>query len=128
MPNMYNTSKKLFLIDASGAILSAFLLGVVLVRFETIFGIPSATLYFLAAIPIGFAIYDLYCYRQGEQIGKFLKGIAMANLSYCILSIGLAFYHFEVVTTLGWLYIIGEVLIVIVLSVIEYNVARRLDS
>ena len=51
--------KKLFLIDGLGAILSAFLLGYVLVKLERVFGIPSKTLYFLATLPMFFVIYDL---------------------------------------------------------------------
>lgn len=64
--------KQLFLIDGLGAILSAILLGLVLVRFERIFGIPSSTLYFLAIIPIFFAIYDFLSYRKDNiKIGRF---------------------------------------------------------
>lgn len=42
--------KKLFQIDGLGAILSAILLGIILVRFERFFGIPVSTLYFLASL------------------------------------------------------------------------------
>ena len=86
--------KRIFLIDGLGAILSAILLGVVLVRWERFFGIPSSTLYFLAILPIFFAIYDFLSYRKDSiNIGSFLKGIAIMNFLYCCLSIGVAFYH-----------------------------------
>jgi len=112
--------KQLFLIDAGGALLSAFLLGVVLVKLESTFGIPRSALYVLAAIPCFFAVYDLLCYFMAK--GKatfFLKGIAYANVLYCCLSIGLAFYHAASITILGWLYILGEVLIVVFLARLE---------
>ena len=54
--------KKLFLLDGLGAILSAILLGVVLVNQQALFGIPKPTLYFLASLPCLFAVYDFYCY------------------------------------------------------------------
>lgn len=118
---------KLFLIDGFGAILSAFLLGVVLVKLERHFGIPSSALYFLAIFPIIFAIYDFYCYRQvSYKRGKFLKGIAVANLLYCCLSIGVLFYHIETITSLGWIYILVEILIVIFLASVELITANRL--
>ena len=119
--------KKLFLIDGFGAILSAFLLGVVLVKLEGVFGIPSSTLYFLAALPILFAIYDFFCYqKENDKLGQFLKGIAVINLLYCCLSIGFSFYHLGTITSLGWTYILSEILIVMILATVEFKVANRL--
>ncbi len=116
--------KKLFLIDGLGAILSAFLLGVVLVEFERFFGIPRLTLYFLALLPVLFALYDFYCYLSKiKRIAAFLRGIALMNTAYSILSITLAIYHFQKITYLGWSYILLEILIVITLATIEWKVA-----
>ena len=119
--------KKLFLIDGFGAILSAFLLGVVLVKFEKIFGIPSSILYILAIIPIFFVVYDVYCYQKEHlKTGILLKGIAVLNLIYCCISIGLVFYHFNTITILGWTYLLIEILIVIFLTTIEFRVGRKI--
>ncbi|MCX2743763.1 hypothetical protein OO013_07800 [Mangrovivirga sp. M17] len=121
--------KQLFLIDGSGAILSAFLLGVVLIRFENIFGIPASTLYFLAAIPVFFAVYDIISFRK--DIGKaatLLKGIAIMNLLYCCLSVGMAIYHQNTITLFGWAYILSEVLIVIALSIFEIRISKSVLS
>jgi len=121
--------KKLFLIDGLGAILSAFLLGVVLVKYESVFGIPLTTLYFLAAIPVLFAMHDLCCSKKNnDQIGKLLKRVAILNFLYCCISIVLAFYHFKTITIFGWTYILVEILIVLILAIIEYKVASRLNS
>jgi hypothetical protein len=117
--------RKLFLIDGVGAMLSAFLLGVVLVELEDVFGIPPPTLYLLALLPCLFAVYDLYCYRKKEEnIGPFLKGIAILNISYCLLSLGLAFYHYQSITYFGWAYILVEILIVLMLARLELIVSR----
>ena len=121
--------KRLFLVDGVGAILSAFLTGVVLVRFESIFGIPPSTLYLLAAIPVVFAIYDFIGYRTDEiKIGRCLKGIAIMNLLYCCLSIGFALYHMDTITSLGSTYILVEVSIVITLSTTELRIANKLEQ
>ncbi len=116
--------KKLFLIDGLGAMLSAFMLGIVLVRLEHIFGIPRQVLFLLASLPCIFVIYDFYCYQKAEaNFGLLLQIIAIANLLYACLSIGLAFYHHEAITFLGWLYIIIEIIIIAILSIIELKTA-----
>lgn len=120
--------KKLFLIDGSGAAVTAFMLGVVLVKFESFFGIPPSTLYLLAAIPILFVIYDLLCFYKGDQkLPALLKGIAIANLLYCCISIGFAFNHSREITMWGWLYIINEIIIIVTLVVYELKVANKLS-
>jgi len=121
--------KKLFLIDGLGAVLSACLLGIVLVKFESVFGIPKAVLYFLAAIPIFFALYDLFSYqKESHRLGHYLKGIAIMNLAYCVLSIGLSLYHKEVIKFWGWYYIVSEVAIILLLVSIELKVSRKLEE
>ncbi|GAA4272516.1 hypothetical protein U6A24_09790 [Aquimarina gracilis] len=118
--------KRLFQIDGVGAIFSAMLLGIVLVKLQGLFGIPKSTLYFLASLPCLFAIYDFYCYFQiDKNLGIFLKGIAFSNLIYCSLSIGLAIYHKEVITNLGWIYIVSEIVLIGILAIIELRVAKK---
>lgn len=118
--------KQLFLLDGLGALLSAFLLGVVLVRLENVFGIPKSTLYFLAFLPCLFAVYDFYCYlRIKENYKPFLKGIAFINLLYCCISIGFAFHHEDTLTSFGWAYIILEIVIVVALAIVELRVSNN---
>ena len=119
--------RKLFVIDGFGALLSAFLLGVVLVKYEWFFGIPKMTLYFLALLPCLFAIYDLFCYYSEERyIARRLKVIAFINISYCLLSFVLAVYHIDVISWYGWVYIIIEIFIVIFLANIQLKVSEKL--
>lgn len=118
--------KELFKIDGIGAIISAVLLGLVLVEFEVLLGIPKNTLYFLALLPCLFALYDFYCYvRIDKKTKLFLKGIALMNVLYCFLSIGLAFYHYSSVTHWGWTYIIVESIIVVSLAIVEFKIAKN---
>lgn len=118
--------KRLFLIDGIGAMLSALLLGVVLVKLESIVGIPSSTLYLLATFPIFFAVFDFYSYRkESDKLDSLLRAIATMNLLYCLLSIGFAFFHRQTITSLGWTYVMAEIVIIIVLALIELEVAKR---
>ncbi len=121
--------KRLFLIDGLGALLSAFLLGVVLVKLESIFGIPATALYILAFLPCIFALYDLYCYLRVKKNQKyFLTAIAFMNLIYCFVSIGIVLQHYQKITAFGWGYILIEILILIALITIELKTASKLPS
>ncbi|MFT4666242.1 MAG: hypothetical protein ACI9RM_000898 [Ulvibacter sp.] len=121
--------RRLFLIDGLGAILSAFLLGVVLVQLEYLFGVPRSTLYFLAFLPCLFALYDLYCYqRVNENLSFHLKVIACFNILYCGISIGLACFHYQKITYLVWVYFVIEVIIVIAIAKLELKVAANISN
>lgn len=117
--------KNLFLFDGLGALLSAFLLGIILVQFNDYFGMPKQALYFLAFLPCLFAIYDfVYYFRINNNWRFFLKGIAIINFLYCCISIIMLFFHFPELTILGLTYFIIELIIVIVLAVFEWWVAK----
>lgn len=123
---MILNTKTLFVIDGLGALLSAFLLGVVLVRFENLFGMPKETLYFLAFLPCLFALYDLVCYlKVKENELFFLKGIAIANLLYCCLSIIFVIQHHALLTSLGFVYFILELMVVFALVCIQLKTAFK---
>ena len=121
--------RMLFLIDGLGAMLSALLLGIVLVKLEKLFGIPKTTLYLLAVIPCAFAVYDLCCYCiKNIDMPRCLKGIAYMNILYCCLSIVLALYHFQKIKFFGWLYITLEIIIIIALAIYELKVSVKLED
>ncbi|MGB0929704.1 MAG: hypothetical protein ACPGVB_02940 [Chitinophagales bacterium] len=116
--------KKLFLIDGLGALLSAFLLGVVLVRFENYFGVPTKELYILSFLACIFAVYDFVCYfGVGEGWRLFLRAIAIINISYCCLTAVLLFYHYQSITNLGFVYFLIEMVIVIGIAIVELKIA-----
>jgi hypothetical protein len=119
--------KKLFLIDGLGALFSAFMLGFVLVWLEEYFGIPIHILYILSVFPILFFIYDMLVFRLVEKrIRLFLKVISVLNILYCILSLILFFGHYQELRLLGWIYIISEILIVLIIAGIEWKTASKI--
>jgi hypothetical protein len=117
--------KKLFLIDATGALISIFFLGFVLRIFESAFGMPSHALLLLAVMPVFFAAYDYYCYffLKGNW-RPYLNGIAFANLAYCCVTIHHMIFYYENLTNLGLGYFLVELLIILILVVIELKVTR----
>lgn len=118
---------RLFLIDSVGALLSTILLGFILVRFENIFGMPANALYLLSFIACIFFIYSLLCYLiKIENWRPYLKIIAIANLLYCCLTLGLIIYLYQKLTIFGLLYFVLEIIIVIILSITELKAVSNL--
>ncbi|MRI00457.1 hypothetical protein GH721_07900 [Kriegella sp. EG-1] len=117
--------KQLFLIDATGAVISAFFLGVVLVQLNNYVGLSRNTLYILAVIPCFFAVYSFSSYFFIKRnFRPFLGVIAIANLLYCCLTLILLFVHFEDLTVLGVSYFLIELIVVIIISIIELKASR----
>lgn len=118
--------KKLFLIDSLGGLLSAFMLGVALVRFEDTFGMPPRVLYALAFLACLFFVYSLFCFlRVTEHWRRYMKVIAIANLMYCGLTLGLVIYLHQELTTLGMLYFGSEIVMIIGLAMVELKKASH---
>ena len=117
--------RKMFLIDGVGATVSASIMGLLIARFVSIFGMPASSAYLLAAIPILFIVYSFYhyfCFPKDWQIN--LKLIAAANLIYIFISIGVAFYHFEEMTKLGLAYFLMEIIVILIVVVMELRIVK----
>lgn len=90
------------------------------------FGMDTSYCYFLGGIPIIYLLYDgCIINKQLYLESKYLKWIAFANIGYGILSIVLLLINFERVDLLLQLYMIGEVLVLFILSYIELFIASR---
>ncbi len=126
---MISNPKKLFLIDGLGALLTAFFLGVILTRLEDYFGMPPKILYILSLVALMYAIYSMSCHFFISRNWKpYLKGIAIANLMYCCLTIGLVVYFYHRLTGIGVLYFLLEVIVIFVLIGIEIKVLSRITK
>jgi hypothetical protein len=126
--------KKIFLIDSIGAVTTAFLLFVVLRNFNEYFGMPERILTYLSVIAVCFFIYSTTCFFVIKaNWTPWIKGISLANLLYCALTIGLVIFNHSKLTTIGIAYFLGEIVIICGLVYIELNVAteinkRRIDN
>ncbi|GAB2624550.1 hypothetical protein GCM10027035_20170 [Emticicia sediminis] len=118
--------KKLFLIDGLGALLTAFLVGIVLRMFEDAFGIPQKHLCVLSILACIFAVYSMSCYFfVGKNWRIYLKIIAVANLMYCLLTAVFVMLLYQQITILGIIYFIGEILIILGLVYVELSVFSK---
>ncbi len=127
--NLKILPRKLLLVDGIGALLSAFLLSVVLIRFQSAVGMPPSVLRFLATWPVFFAGVDLIGYfRKKPEPRIFLRIIAICNLAYCGISSALLYHHAAELTALGWTYFVLELLIVLLLALMEWRVASQYSN
>jgi hypothetical protein len=118
--------KKLFLIDSLGALLSAIVLGLVLVRFIPIFGMPANVLLPLSYIALGFSIFSMICFlSKSEKWRPLMKIIGVANLTYCCITIGALIYLKDNITVFGYLYFVPEIVIIAGLSFLEIKIATN---
>ncbi|WP_103865655.1 hypothetical protein [Aquimarina sp. I32.4] len=116
------TPKKIFLIDGLGALLTAFLLAIVLTQFEDVFGMPQKTLLVLSSIACVYAGYSLFNYKFLRKNWKFFMIIiAIANVIYCCLILYFIFFYKNKLTNLGIIYFLLEIFIIISLTCIEIN-------
>ena len=114
--------KNILLLDALGALLSALFLGIVLVHFEQYIGMPTSTLYSLAAIPCVFMVYSLTCYLSAIKNREWsVRIIILANSLYAILSLSLVIYHFDLLTKLGIAYFLVELVVLICIINFEFK-------
>lgn len=118
--------KNIFLFDGVGGIINFLFLGVILPTFQELFGMPVNTLYFLSIFPLVYAIYSITCFWFDKNTNPiFLKIIIIANTFYFFPSLICITVHFYQLTSLGILYFIGEVLVLVGVIQIERNVYKR---
>ncbi|WP_281637986.1 hypothetical protein [Flavobacterium marginilacus] len=120
------TPKKIFLIDASGAFLTAFLLFAVLKTWHEYIGIPIKTITVLSIIALVFSIYSALCFAffNTKKWKRYLKIIAVSNLLYCCLTFGLLIYNFTRLSVIGIIYFGGEIVIICMLIYLELTTLK----
>jgi len=120
--------RNILLIDALGAIVSIVLLGCVLVKLEPFFGFPKSALYFLVLFPCIYFTYDLYVYyKKNYKVKLALKTIAFLNIVYCFVTLGLATYHWQRITALGWTYLVLELIVIVGIAKFEFNYSKKVN-
>lgn len=118
--------QKLFLVDGMGALLTAFLTVVLLIRYTAFFGMPQQPLYILTIIAILFAVYSFSNYFfLSKRWRLYLKLIAVANLLYGCATITLMIYFNSRITIFGWIYFLVELLVIGSLTTIEIMTASH---
>ena len=122
-------TRRIFLFDGCGAVLSALQLGLILPFFAEFFGIPEYVLFCLTSIAITFAIYSLSCFFISiKNIRPFLAIIIAGNIMYCLVTTIILCFLYNSLTTFGVLYFVFEQLIIATVVAIEIFVFIELGK
>lgn len=104
--------KLVFLCDSLGALLSAFLIGILLTNFQQYIGLPKERLYMLAAIAGVLCMYSGSCFLFIKTKWKpFLLVIITANSLYTVLTIAIMILYAQEITGWGILYFVSEIFV-----------------
>jgi len=115
---------QLFLLDGIGALVSAAFLSL-LVYFHEWVGLSPQVLIYLVLGVVLLSVYSLTCSRfAGKRWRLFLCILMAGNLLYSSVVIVLLMRYHQELTVYGYLYFIGEKLIVLSLVWFEYRVWR----
>ncbi|PXY46306.1 hypothetical protein [Flavobacterium hydrophilum] len=118
--------KNIFLLDGFGALFTTLLLFFVLRTFNDFFGLSQNILEYLAALALIFSIYSVSCYFLVSDNWKlFLKIICTANILYCVLTIGLLFYHYQIISIYGIAYFLGEIAVIAGIVFLEIKTIKQ---
>lgn len=119
--------KKIFLIDALGALITCVLLIVIQTRLKSYFGMPVKTLTILSVIAFVLFWYSTACFTLFQKINwkQHLKRIAYANLIYCGLILFLLIYHYSLMTPFDWIYFLGEIAVIVSLVYLELSLIKH---
>ena len=119
------SARTLLLIDAIGAFITFFMLVLVLPAFNNLIGIPEEVLYALAILPAALALFSFSIFlRFPEKWYRFMLMIAIANMLYGVSTLILLAIFSQEVKSWGYVYFIGEVLIISFLARLEYQTVK----
>lgn len=115
---------QIFLMDGVGALVSAAFLLLLLAPLQPYFGLPLNQLYVLGIIAVCLMVFSFSCYYL-KPINRslFLRAIIIANSVYACITGAMLLIHADELTTWGFLYFIGEIMVLVILVYIEIKVA-----
>jgi hypothetical protein len=121
--------RKIFTIDAIGAIVSALSLYVLVLPLNTYFGVPLSIVWILGGVSLAFFLFSLFCnLTTGKHDAIKLRIVITANLLYGILTAILVLWNHSSITGLGIAYFVAEYSVIIALVLLERECLKKLNS
>jgi len=120
--------RRLVLLDAIGALVTAALVGLVLPWFEPHIGLSRSSLHVLGAIAAAYTVLSFYAFFLLRSWHIYLRVIGLANLGYVAVTLAVLVSEWSTVTGLGLAYFAVEIAIIVGLSCVELTVAGRRDG
>lgn len=120
------TPRLLFLIDASGAMVTAGVLYFLIDPMPHIFGTLGPLIPYLAFSAFLYSTYSFLCYFLFNDHWKGrMRAIAYANLLYCAFTSILLLVYQTSVLYPGWAYFLSEVLVIALLARFELSMVKE---
>jgi hypothetical protein len=118
--------RKLFLLDASGALISSLLIGFLQIPHVEVFGIPPSAFRILLILAIGLMLFSSLCYffLNTAQLKSFLRKLAWMNTTYLFITLFFIIQYSHQIRMTGWIYYSLEVMVMSLLIVVEYRYSR----
>lgn len=118
--------RKLFLLDASGALISCLLIGFLQIPHVEVFGIPPSAFRILLILAIGLMLFSSLCYffLNTAQLKSFLRKLAWMNTTYLFITFFFIIQYSHQIRMTGWIYYSLEVMVMSLLIVVEYRYSR----
>lgn len=118
--------QKIFLFDAIGALVTLLFFLFVLIPFQTWIGFPETVLYILASIAALFLIHSGATYFLVQSNWKrSLRLVIGGNIGYATLTASLLLLYSDQIQPLGYIYFIGEILVLVALVTYELSILRK---
>ena len=115
----------IFLIDALGALGTAGLLYFLVGSNEQWFGLPQHIVHELVLAAVVFFVYSFTCFMLHSNKWKsLLKVIAFCNVAYTVVTAVLMIQFAQQLTTLGFCYFIGEIIVILLLVWVEWKLIK----
>lgn len=120
------TPRRIFALDGAGALFTAFLLGLVLVRFSAAFGVSERTFHFLAGFAAAICIHSFVVAAAGpsDWVPR-LRAVAAINMTYAAVVLIVVAARLGTITLLGIAYFVGEAVVIGGIGAFEWRHATR---
>jgi hypothetical protein len=113
------SGRKLILVDAIGAMVSAILL-LIPYSFEEVFGMPKGSVSIFISLAAVYCIYSTTVFFIASNNWKiYLLILASLNIGYCMFTMYCIFNYWASITVFGAIYFGVEVLIIMTLAFLE---------
>lgn len=114
-------TKKIFFLDALGALITTLILGIVGFLSPSWFGFPQEVLLLLAGFAAVLTLTSSTFYLKESGSNLYLWVIISGNSLYCLITLAAIVHYFDSLTILGMIYFSVEIFIISVLIFLEYR-------
>lgn len=128
------SKRSIFLFDFTGAVLTSLSYGLIYFYFMEELGFSNYIVFVFLGLAISYAAYSFTIYWVNpKKWVEFLKVIAYANLLFCGVAIKFLISYFDNITTIGKVYLVGEITIVSLVALfelyfIEYHSKNKVEA